>query len=111
MNKFDFFDPVPQTLATMCEQEKKELEILLTEARNQSQIFKQPDHPILVSLQNGIQKAEKRLQTCEYNKCMSQFYDMNPATASVSIPLSTKRLNLNFTRQSFDKFLECISLH
>ncbi len=93
----------------MCEQEKKDLEILLTEAINQSQIFKQKDHPVLVSLHTGIQKAEKRLQTCEYNKCMSQFYDMNPAT--VALPMSTKRLNLYTTRQQFDKFLECMSLN
>jgi hypothetical protein len=92
----------------MCEQERKEVEILLTEIRNQSQIFREQTHPILVSLQNGAQKAQRRLQDCEYKQCMSQFYDLNPS--NVNIPFTNKKLNLTLTSKQLDKFLECLSL-
>ena len=88
----------------MCEEERNTLEILLTENINQSQIFKDKTNPIVVSLENGIKKAEKKLQDCEYKQCMSQFYDSKLNTFSL------RKLNLELAKEKLDIFQKCLEL-
>ena len=88
----------------MCEEERKTLQILLSDNINQSHIFKDRMNPIVISLENGIKKAEKRLQDCEYKQCMSQFYDPKLNT------LSIRKLNLELAKDKLDVFKKCLSL-
>lgn len=87
----------------MCEEERKTLQILLVENMNQSHIFKDKMNPIVVSLENGIKKAEKRLQDCEYKQCMTQFYDTELNS------LSIRKLNLTLAKEKLDVFQKCLS--
>lgn len=89
----------------MCQEERFTLQLLLVEHMNQSKIFKEKTNPILVSLEKGIQKAEKRLQECEYKQCMSQFYDMKLDTDTI------KKINLKEAREKLEVFQKCLSLY
>lgn len=88
----------------MCEEERNTLYILIIENMNQSQIFKDKMNPIVVSLENGVKKAEKRLKDCEYNQCMMEFYDSKLNT------LSIRKLNLTLAKEKLDVFQKCLSL-
>ena len=88
----------------MCEEEKYTLQILLTETLTQSQLFKDKRSPYLVSLEKGVQKAQERLQNCEYNQCMSQFYDLKTDTREI------QKINVSLAKEKIEQFKKCLSL-
>ena len=87
----------------MCEEERSMLHILLVETLTQSQLFQDKQSPYLKSLERGVQKAQTRLQECEYKQCMSQFYDVKLDSTSI------QKINLQLAKEKLDVFTKCVS--
>ena len=58
----------------MCEYEKNILNLLLEEKKRLDKIFTIKEAPYMRSLENGIQKAQKKLEDCEFEKCVDIVY-------------------------------------
>ena len=62
----------------MCDFESNILNLLKEEKRRLKLIFTDKDAPYMKSLEHGIQSAEKKLEECQYKKCVEGIYKANP---------------------------------
>ena len=62
----------------MCEFESNILSLLREEKKRLSTIFTDKDASYMKSLDHGIKSAEKKLEECEYKKCVEGIYKANP---------------------------------
>lgn len=61
----------------MCDFESNILRLLREEKTRLTQIFTDKDAPYMKSLEHGIKSAEKKLEECQYKKCIEGIYKAN----------------------------------
>ena len=71
----------------MCEFESNILKLLQEEKTRMTSIFTDKDAPYMKSLDHGIKSAEKKLEECEYKKCMQEVYKQSPRDVRLEGPM------------------------
>lgn len=66
----------------MCDFEKNILTLLREEEKRLQKVFTDKDAPYMRSLQHGIKSAEKRVEECEYKKCVQNAYTTKQSVSS-----------------------------